>query len=312
MAYFMVLANRFLELLGIPVENIRFKEKLEGERAHYAIQTFDQEVKLSRWGWIEVSGHANRTDYDLSAHIKMSGKDLYAYRSLDKPKKVEVIEVRALPEKIKEDYGDKIGLIMSRLAEMGEELLRDEIIKNGFVEVEGIRLDKKYFSIDRVVRNVSVESFVPHVIEPSFGLDRICYAVLEYAYKEVGDRVVLSLPPYVAPYDAAVFPLLNNKEFVEKAVEVRELLVSNGYRVFFDVGESIGRRYARADEIGVPAAFTIDHQTFKDNTVTVRDRDSWRQYRISIDMINKFVEMLLGGEVFDTIANNLGLEPFTS
>ena len=312
MAYFMVLATRFMELLGIPRENQRFKEKLEGERAHYAIQTFDQEVKLDRWGWIEVSGHANRTDYDLSSHIKMSGKDLYAYRQLDKPREVEVVEVTPLPKKIRMDYGEKIRDIMKALAEIEPERLKSLLLKDGFVVVAGVKLSKDYFDVKRYVKQVTVEPFIPHVVEPSFGLDRIAYAVLEYAYREVNDRVVLSLPPYLAPYDVSVYPLVEDGELLEIAEDIRDSLTAEGYRVLYDTKESIGRRYARADEIGVPIAITIDHGTLEDDTVTVRDRDTWRQYRIKRDEVSRFIDLVIQGNGFDEVARDMGLESFVS
>lgn len=310
LAYFMALAARFLEVLGIPRVSTRFKEKLEGERAHYAVQTFDQEVKLSRWGWVEVSGHANRTDYDLSAHIKFSGKDLYAYRRLRRPRKIEVIEVNPLPMKIKESFGDRIKDIMGELSRLDKDYVKDRLLDDGYIEVSGVRLGREFFDIKRYEKSVGVEAFIPHVVEPSFGLDRICYAVMEYAYKEVRDRVVLSLPPYIAPYEAAVYPLVDDGSLVDIAMEVRDDLMSRGYRVLYDVGDSIGRRYARADEIGVPVSITIDYQSLEDDTVTLRDRDTWRQYRISRDLIKKFMEMVVEGVGFDTAAGELGLEVF--
>ena len=312
MAYFMVLATRFMEILGIPRENQRFKEKLEGERAHYAIQTFDQEVKLDRWGWIEVSGHANRTNYDLASHIKRSGKDLYAYRQLDKPKKIEVFEVNPLPKKIRRDFGEKIRDIMYGLSKIDREHLKDSLLNKGYIDVAGVKLSKDYFDIRRYTKNVTVEPFIPHVVEPSFGLDRIAYAVLEYAYREVNDRVVLSLPPYIAPYDACIYPLVEDKSLLEIARDIHEKLVSNGFRILFDTKESIGRRYARADEIGIPVAITVDHQSLKDDTVTVRDRDSWKQYRIKRDVVEKFLTMVVEGFGFDYAASEMGLMRFLS
>ncbi len=312
MAYFMVLATRFMELLGIPRENQRFKEKLEGERAHYAVQTFDQEVRLARWGWVEVSGHANRTDYDLSSHIKNSGKDLYAYRQLDEPREVEVIEVTPLPRKIREGFGGKIKDIMRGLSSIDQDSLKKSLVERGYVEVAGVKLGKEYFDIDKYVKQVTVEPFIPHVVEPSFGLDRIAYSVLEYAYKEVNDRVVLSLPPYLAPYDVSVYPLLEDEGLLEIALNIRDTLSSEGYRVLFDTKESIGRRYARADEIGVPVAVTIDHQSLKDDTVTVRDRDTWKQYRIKREGISRFLDLVIQGHAFDTVAREMGLESFSS
>ncbi len=138
--------------------------------------------------------------------------------------------------------------------------------------------------------------FIPHVIEPSFGVDRNFLAVLSNAYTEdkVEDekRTYLKLPAHLAPVKAAVFPLLKNKpELVAKAKEVHKLLrkQTNG-RVMFDDNGNIGKRYRRQDEIGTPITITIDFQSLEDNTVTVRNRDTTEQRRIKIDNLSENVE----------------------
>lgn len=129
--------------------------------------------------------------------------------------------------------------------------------------------------------------FVPHVIEPTFGLDRHVLAVLANAYQEDelnGEkRVYLKLPKDLAPVKAAVSPLLKNKpELVAKAREVYETLQKELGFVVWDDNSNVGKRYRRSDEIGVPAHVTIDFQTLEDNTVTVRDRDTAEQKRVAI------------------------------
>ena len=121
--------------------------------------------------------------------------------------------------------------------------------------------------------------FVPHVIEPSFGLDRLVYVALEYAYTRENKRTILSLSRELAPVHMSVFPLVNKDGLLEKADEVYHLLVNEGFTVDWDSSGSIGRRYARADEVGTPLGITIDYQTLEDGTVTLRDRDSWKQVR---------------------------------
>lgn len=126
--------------------------------------------------------------------------------------------------------------------------------------------------------------FVPHVIEPTFGIDRTVLAVLGQAYSEEGDgddkRVVLKLKPALAPYKAAVFPLLKNKpELVAKAREVFDGLRMR-YPIAWDERGNIGKRYLSQDEIGTPSCITIDFQTLEDGTVTVRDRDTKEQVRV--------------------------------
>jgi len=307
MAYFMVMAQKFMETLGIPRNRQRFHEKLEGERAHYATQTFDQEVYLSRWGWIEVSGHAYRGDYDLLSHIKTSGRDLYVDRKLDKPKKVIQTTIIPDPKKIKDKYPRQIGRIMKFLRE--EDSWKEELVDKGYINItDEITLDKSFFNIKTEEKKIWVEKFIPHVVEPSFGLDRIAYTVLEYSYTEKEDRVVLSLPYIVRVFDCAVFPLVDSGEFNMIARSLYNELIDAGFRVIFEAKDSIGRRYARIDEIGVPVAFTIDGRTLEDSTVTVRDRDTWRQYRLKISDALVFLRELFRYNSFTKVVKMMKLE----
>ncbi len=129
--------------------------------------------------------------------------------------------------------------------------------------------------------------FVPHVIEPSFGVDRLILAILCNAYsedKQNGEkRIFLKLPANIAPVRVAVFPLLKNKpELVKKAKEVHEILKKEYSAVMFDDNGNIGKRYRRQDEIGTPYCVTIDFDTLKDDTVTVRSRDNINQERVKM------------------------------
>ncbi len=134
------------------------------------------------------------------------------------------------------------------------------------------------------------EKFTPYVIEPSAGVDRIMLAILCDAYHEDGDRVVLKLHPRLAPYKAAVFPLLKNKpELVEKAREVYSKLRLNLNLAWDDRG-NIGKRYYSQDEIGTPYCITVDFDTLENDTVTIRDRDTMEQKRINISELEVFLK----------------------
>jgi len=139
------------------------------------------------------------------------------------------------------------------------------------------------------------EKFVPHVIEPSLGVDRTVLAILSSVYTEdamgEGGRVFLKFPPAVAPVKAAVFPLMKNKpELVEKATELFMLLRSKISNVIFDDNGNVGKRYRRQDEIGTPYCLTVDYQTLEDGTVTVRDRDTGKQERILIGEAPEYIK----------------------
>lgn len=128
------------------------------------------------------------------------------------------------------------------------------------------------------------ESFVPHVIEPSIGVERLFLAVLSSAYCEEESRVVLRLPENLAPYRYCVSPLLKNKpELVEKAREVYELLKSKYTFVTWDDSGNIGKRYKKQDEIGTPKCVVVDFEGLENGTVTVRDRDTTEQVRVKIE-----------------------------
>jgi len=168
----------------------------------------------------------------------------------------------------------------------------------GRVEMVGVsdRTDydlTAHMNLSKVDMSVNKDGrkFVPHVIEVAFGIDRPVYCTLESCFVEqTGDkeRQYFKFPKAVAPYRAAVFPLVNKDGVDKKAREVFEIIKDAGLYVQWDMSGSIGRRYARADEVGIPFCITIDYDTLKDDTVTIRDRDSMQQERVKIsDLVCK-------------------------
>ena len=128
------------------------------------------------------------------------------------------------------------------------------------------------------------EKTLPHVLEPTFGINRVLLALLTEAYTEENDRVVLKLHKDIAPYRVAIFPLVKNKpDLVSKAKEVFNDFVDKGVSTAWDDRGNIGKRYYSQDEIGTPYCITVDYQTLEDNTVTVRDRDTMEQKRVNIE-----------------------------
>jgi glycyl-tRNA synthetase len=207
--------HRWLEEgLGLPAEHVHELEVPEADRAFYSQRTIDFEYDYPG-GRNEIIGFAYRTDYDLGAHQKMSGKSM--------------------------DYN-----------------------------VKGTN-----------------EKFVPHVIEPSLGVERAVMAVLSNSYTEDevnGEkRIVMKFPYHLAPVKYAVSPLLKNKpELVAKAREVYAILKKEFGAVMWDDNGNIGKRYRRQDEIGTPYCVVIDFETLEDGAVTVRDRDTTEQKRVKI------------------------------
>ncbi|MDE0342914.1 MAG: glycine--tRNA ligase [Deltaproteobacteria bacterium] len=200
---------------GIRAGNLRLRPHGSDELAHYAKACVDVEYEFP-FGWSELEGIANRSDFDLKQHMEYSGKDM------------------------------------------------------------------TYF--DEATRS----RYIPYVIEPSAGVDRPLLAFLVDAYDEEeveGERrVVLRLDPRLAPFKAGVYPLLRKDGHPERAQEIRDILKEH-FPVVYDQAGSIGRRYRRQDEIGTPFGITVDHDTLKDQTVTLRDRDAMTQVRIPVDRL---------------------------
>ncbi|HEY5620576.1 MAG TPA: glycine--tRNA ligase [Candidatus Bathyarchaeia archaeon] len=290
-AYFMSLSKRFLSELGIDEANQRFFEKLPGERAHYSAQTFDHEVKLDRWGWVEVAGFAYRTDYDLRRHMEATGTDMRVFKAYEKPVERTITTVTPRHDKIRQVFGKDAGKIVALLA--SKELSKFlETQENGFVEVGGHKIPVDCFETKEQKVKESGARFIPHVVEPSFGVERLVYATLEYNLRMKEDRLILSLPFKLAPIQVSVFPLVNRDGLQEKAAQVYHSLLANGFRADYDEAGSIGRRYARADEAGVPLGITVDYDTLKDDTVTLRDRDTWNQIRAPVGQLKPTIERI--------------------
>lgn len=210
---------QFLYDLGMSKENLKLRDHDADELCFYSKATTDFEY-LFPFGWGELWGVADRTDYDLTQHANHSGESM------------------------------------------------------------------EYFDPE------TNEKYVPYVIEPSLGADRVALAFLVEAYDEetVGEgdtRVVMHLHPALAPFKAAVLPL--SKKLSEKASEVQEEL-SKFFMVDFDEAGSIGKRYRRQDEIGTPICITYDFDSLEDGCVTVRDRDTMEQERIKIEELRTYIE----------------------
>ncbi len=163
--------------------------------------------------------------------------------------------------------------------------------------VDGYKVLPEHLDISRQKTVERGTRFIPHVVEPSFGSDRLFYVALEYAYGVKDDRVVMSFPRSIAPTQLGVYPLMSKDGLMEKAAEVQKQLTQEGFTVEFDETGSIGRRYARADEAGIPLGITIDYDTLNDGTVTIRDRDSWQQVRSPIKTLPELLHKYFQGKI---------------
>ena len=300
MAHQMHLAQRFLTEVGIPRGKIRFREHEKDELAHYANRCWDCEVYTEKYGWVEVIGIADRGTYDLEMHISESGVDLTALRIFDGKRMVKREVVLARTELLERDF-QGAGRIKKALGEMDIGLLKMAKDEGGSVEVKvgdgSVEVGSSYFEILEMEDEVSNERFVPRVIEPSYGIDRILLMALFHSYSRDGDRWILKLPPRIAPVTLAIFPLIKRGGLDLEAKRIHkdlsQKLGNYGLICQYDESGSIGRRYARADEVGTPFCITIDHKTLEDGTVTLRDRDTTTQVRIKErDLFERILERI--------------------
>lgn len=212
-------------------------------------------------------------------------------------------------------YLDRLGVPRERFrfAELGEherafynrihfDVQVDQESLGGFREIGGLHYRGEHDlgghqAGSRTSQAVTVDGrkVLPHVLELSFGVDRNVWALLDVGYAKA-DRLVLRLPARIAPVAVGVLPLLNKDGLPEKAREVLGIL-KHRVQAFYDDSGSIGRRYARLDEIGTPYCATVDHQTFEDSAVTLRERDTAKQVRVDILRLPETVEGLLRGDL---------------
>ena len=272
---------KFYEGIGLPRESlVEYWQKPE-ELAHYAKATVDILYKFpfskrDEEGNLlgeELEGIAARGDFDLSQHQKHSGKSMEYF-----------------DEETKTAWAKLDGAKKQALQARFQEAKRGDLLKRGYPAEEAESKAKE--AAEKLARGL----YVPHVIEPSAGVDRLILALVCNAYCEdqapddkgkLESRVVMKFHPRIAPIKVAVFPLLKNRpELVKKAQEVRDLLRPH-MTVFYDEAGAIGRRYRRQDEAGTPFGVTIDFDTLGEtpqlrDTVTLRDRDTMKQERVAI------------------------------
>ena len=169
------------------------------------------------------------------------------------------------------------------------------------VSLDGMQFDvtKEHFSVKKAEKTVHVEDVVPNVIEPSFGIGRIMYCLFEQTFKQREDklRTFFSLPPQIAPIKCSILPLINSEQFEPFVKRVKRELTALNISTKIDERESIGRRYSRTDELSIPFAVTIDSDTPKDNSVTVRERDTTYQVRVGLDELPEIILNLSVGKL---------------
>ena len=305
LAYFVYTTKQLLTALGIDPARLRFRQHEKDEMAHYAADCWDAEVLLS-YGWIEITGIADRGCWDLSRHAQFSGTELTHFKRFDEPREMEVEKIRAKHKALGPAFKGKAKDIAAAMEEADPSAIKDGKLKIT-VDGEDIELTEEFFEVVKVNEKVTGERVVPHVIEPSHGLDRIFYSVLEhaYSYDEKEDYTVLRLKPAVAPIKLGVFPLMEKDGLDEVARAIYEKVHSHRVEAYYDGSGTIGKRYARMDEVGTPWCITVDYDSLDNGaapgTVTIRDRDTTEQKRIRIEDVPYIIDDLLAGKSFADI-----------
>ena len=294
LAYFIWLTHRFALDVGLDPKRMRFRQHERNEMAHYASDCWDLEAELG-YGWVELVGIADRGCYDLSAHIRHSGADLTAFEKFDEPKEVETEVVKVRFDVLGKLFKGDTKKVADALAQLPADQVRGRAEVQVSVDGRTVKVPSSCFEAVLKKEKVSGRKLVPHVIEPAYGVDRILYAVLEHAYQKKDDYVTLRLKARVAPIKAGVFPLMSRDGLDGIAMGVYDQLAAAGIQAFYDDGGSIGRRYARMDEVGTPCCITVDYDTKENGTVTLRERDSSEQVRVRTEDVPSAVVKLLSG-----------------
>ncbi|KAK0519771.1 Glycine--tRNA ligase 1, mitochondrial [Tilletia horrida] len=327
LGYFLGRIHLFLLKIGINPERLRFRQHMGNEMAHYASDCWDAEIHTS-YGWIECVGCADRSAYDLTVHSKRTKRDLVVQQQLKEPKiydkLVPVLDMKKLGPAFKKQAKAVEEAVLA-LDQAALEQAQSEL-KNGKTSVavgsETVELADDLLKVEKRTIKETVREFTPNVIEPSFGIGRIFYSLLEHSFwvrpeeaaaagasapttttaaaadKAAVFRGVLSLPPLVAPIKVLIVPISATPQLSPLVKEVsRKLRSANVAIRVDDSSATIGRRYSRNDELGTPYACTIDFASVSKGTMTLRERDTTSQRIGSIDDVVRVIVDLCEGRL---------------
>ena len=308
LGYFMARTQLFMERIGMDPERLRFRQHLETEMAHYATDCWDLEIQSS-YGWVECVGHADRACYDLAVHAKATNTSMVATLKLDTPQEMEVAKLKFDRKMLGKSFKGDQRVVSGLLEGLAEDWatfapIAAALETEGKTTVDGFEITKEMLSWTKTNKKVHEIKFTPSVIEPSFGMGRILYSLLEHSfYQRDADeqRCVMRFNPQVAPQKCAVLPISASPETNAVVDEIAASLMDSDLSARVDKSTaSLGRRYSRSDEVGVPFAVTVDFETLADNTVTLRERDSTVQIRLPKSDVTRLI--------FDIVHNRTNWE----
>jgi glycyl-tRNA synthetase len=302
--YYLGIAKRWYASIGVDTDRFRFRQHLPGELAHYSADCWDAESEVGG-DWVEIAGFSYRADYDLSKHGEYSDEDFTIFRQYDEPKTVERAVVEPDMSVLGPAFGGQAGGIADALRDLAE---RDPDAFDG--ETVTVEVDGESHTVDAAVADFRIEQqtesgehITPHVVEPSFGVGRTVYTLIEHAYTEDevdGEtRTYLDLDASVAPTFAGVFPLVSDERLESLARDLVADLRAVGLEADYDDSGNIGRRYRRQDEIGTPFCVTVDRDGVEGegpDTVTVRERDTTAQVRVPASELAAELAALRAGD----------------
>jgi len=323
LGYMIARTHAFLVSVGILPEHLRFRQHLPTEMAHYACDCWDAEIQCS-YGWLECVGIADRACFDLNAHAMAARCDLQYRETLDTPIERDVLVLTKksgidVMKSFKKE-GKAVKEWLESLEQDALQALANDVSQNGSkaVQVNGsiFELTRDLLAFETKKERQTVHSFTPGVVEPSFGIDRIMTAALEHSYyarpKDVDSddkqtRGVLSLSASIAPYKCTLLSLdqriSRDQRFAKLSRGIRERLVGHGLSYTTDdSGVSLGKRYARNDELGIPFAITIDFDTLESGIVTLRERDTMDQAKmLDFEVVDRIADLCVGAADWESI-----------
>ncbi|PVU93524.1 hypothetical protein BB561_003227 [Smittium simulii] len=306
LGYFLGRIYLYLVKVGIDTSRLRFRQHMSNEMAHYACDCWDAEIKNS-YGWIECVGCADRSAYDLTVHSKKTKEKLCVRENLETPLVYDALVCNPNKKVFGPKFKQNAKIIQETLESLSQselEKLKSELDTAGKINIDAnnqtFEISSDLMTINLQTFKENVREYTPNVIEPSFGIGRILYSLIEHSFylrPEAELRTVFKFNPTIAPFKVLILPLSNNDLFAPFLIDIARKLRNNGVpaRVDDAASASIGRRYSRNDELGIPFAITVDFQTVSDKTITIRERDSTNQIRGSIEVILDLVADFIYG-----------------
>jgi glycyl-tRNA synthetase len=308
LGYFLARTQLFLTKIGIDPTRLRCRQHMANEMAHYAADCWDFEIQSS-YGWIECVGCADRSAYDLTVHSVRTKQPLRVQQRLDKPRVVEKLDIQFDAMKFGKTFKKDAAIIKTTLLGMETERLqcvKDELAAKGASNVKcadgkTYEITADLVKINPITVTEHIREFTPNVIEPSFGIGRILYSLLEHSYwaREADvARGVLSFPVLVAPIKVLIVAISNDSKLTALIHDLTRKLRKLGIASRVDdSGASIGKKYARNDELGTPFGLTVDFATLKNGTITLRERDTTAQLIGTVDDVIAVVDELSKGNI---------------